>query len=123
MSEGVVYLIASIIVVVAWGFNTAFIYRYARYSDWEYSLVGRTQMQGRASMWLLLTYALTVRWLDVFPPLQYVIGLIVYTLIALMEVRMYFVLRYTQLERVSLQVHNYTPIRNWWKNLRSKKEN
>lgn len=122
MNEGVVYLIASIIVIVAWVFNSLFIYRYARFSQWQYSLIGRTQMQGRGSMWLLLTYALTVRWLELFPDVQYAIGLAVYAMIAYMEIRMFVVLRYTQLERVSLQKHNYTPIRDWWKKHITKKE-
>jgi hypothetical protein len=122
MNEGVVYLIASIIVVVAWFFNSAFIISFARHNLWNASLVGRTQMQGRASMWLLLTYALTARWLDFSPALQHSLGLTTYALIALMEARQFLVLRYTQAGHLTFETLDYHPVRDWWKSVRSKKE-
>lgn len=122
MSENVVYLIASIIVIVAWGGNSAALVSYSLWSPWHESLVGRVLMWRNASMWLLLTYALTSRWLDPIPDVQYALGLGIYALIALVEWYLFIVLRAVQTGRITVEHPNFTPIRDAIRRRRNKEK-
>ena len=120
MNENVVLLIANIIVVLAWGGTSAFILAYAVRSPWSSTLVGRTLMHRAASMWLLLTYALTSRWIEPIPEVQQALGLGVYALIALMEWRLFLVLRFVQEGNVTPDHPDYQPLREWWRRVTKK---
>jgi hypothetical protein len=115
MSEDLVHLIASFEVIIAWLGCGYFIWLYATRSPWRETLVGRTMMQGRVSMFALLTYALTSRWMDPVPWLQVTLGLVVYALIAGMEWRQAFVVRYAQKGNITPENPNYTPVTDWFR--------
>lgn len=122
MSENVVYLIASILVLMAWAGTALFVTYYALLSNWRVSLVGRTLMSRAVSMLLLLTYALTSRWLDPVQDVQFALGLGVYALITIMEWRLFLVLRAVQTGKVTVQKPNYTPVRDWFRRYRRRME-
>lgn len=122
MSESVVYLIASIIVIIAWGGNSSALVSYSLWSPWQATLVGRSLMYRNLSMWLLLTYALTSRWLNPVPDLQYALGLGIYALIALVEWYLFLVLRAVQTGRITVDHPNYSPLRDWIRARRVKRE-
>lgn len=113
MSENLAYLIASIIVLLAWGGNTSALVSYTMWSPWQSTLVGRSLMYRNVSMWLLLTLALTSRWLDPVPEVRNVLALMVYSSIALVEWRLFLVLRAVQTGRITVDHPEYTPFRDW----------
>lgn len=113
MPESLAYLIASVIVIIAWAGNSAALVSYTLWSPWQATLVGRSLMYRNASMWLLLTFALTSRWLDPVPEVRNVLALIVYSLIALVELWLFLVLRAVQTGRITVDHPNYTPFRDW----------
>jgi hypothetical protein len=112
-AEEVAYLIASILAAIAWVGNLRFIYLYATRSPWRETLIGRTMMQGRLSMFALLTFALTNRWLQPAPVLYLTLGLAVYAGIAYMEWQQSQVVWYAQKGKITIENPNYTPIRDW----------
>lgn len=113
MSDNIAYLIASIIVIIAWGGNSSALVSYAMWSSWQDTLIGRVLMYRNVSMWLLLTFALTSRWLDPVPEIRNVLALLVYTSIALVEWWLFLVLRAVQTGRITIDHPNYTPLRDW----------
>lgn len=120
MNEDLVYLIASILVIIAWLGCGWFIWLYATGSPWQETLIGRTMMLGRLSMFALLTYALTSRWLEPIEDLRYILGLLTYAGVAIMEWRMAAVVRYAQTGNITIENPNYTPIRDWFRRLRAR---
>jgi len=115
--ETTVYSIASILVVIAWLGCTRFLIQYASGSKWRSTLPGRTIMYSKMAMWLLLTYALTARWLEQWIPFAVlaVIGLTTYAIIAFIQWRLDFTLKAVQSGKVNLDHPNYSPVRDWWK--------
>lgn len=113
MSEDLAYLIASIIVIVAWGGNTSALVSYSLWSPWQATLVGRSLMYRNVSMWLLLTFALTSRWLDPVPEVRNVTALVIYSTIAMVEWWLFLVLRAVQSGKITVVHPNYTPVRDW----------
>lgn len=113
MNDDVVYLIASVLVIIAWLGCARFIWLYATRSPWRETLIGRTMMLGRVSMFALLTFALTARWLEPTQELRDILALLIYASIALMEWRMAAVVDYAQKGNITIDNPNYTPIRDW----------
>jgi hypothetical protein len=113
MSEGVVYAIASVFVLVGLAANVRFVYRYARYSDWSGNPVGRTHMIRALSMGSILLYAFGSRWLPLPEVVQHLLGLAVWATVAFVEVRIAAVLEAIQRGNISVEDRNWTPIRDW----------
>lgn len=121
MNEGLAVAIATVEVVLGWLGTTAFMVAYhLKTPRWNKTPVGRTFMHRAASMWLLLTYALTSRLLDPVPEIQQTMALVVYFFIILMEWRLFLVLRFIQEGRITLEHPNYTPIRDVWARVKNK---
>jgi len=120
MNEDLVYTIASIIVIIAWLGCGWFIWLYATGSPWRETLIGRTMMLGRVSMFALLTFALTNRWLEPAEDLRNILALMIYASIAAMEWRMAAVVRYAQKGNITIENPNYTPIRDWFRRVRNR---
>ena len=120
MSENVVLLIANIEVILAWIFCGYFIYRYARYSKWRSSTPGRTMMYSQLSMFTLLTYALTARWLQPIDWLNYILGLSTYASITIMQGFLLLLLILIQTGKITADRPDYRPIRALWRRLRRK---
>ena len=115
MNDDLVYLIASIIVIIAWLGCARFITLYATRSPWRETLIGRTMMLGRVSMFVLLTFALTARWLPISQEVRDVLALLIYASIAMMEWRMAAVVDYAQKGKITVENPNYTPISDWFR--------
>lgn len=113
--ETTVYSLASVLVVIAWVGCTRFIVRYATGSNWRSTLPGRTIMFSKVGMWILLSYALTARWLEQWLPFAVLacIGLTTYAIIAFIQWRLDFTLKAVQEGKVTTDNPNYTPLRDW----------
>jgi hypothetical protein len=113
VSENVVLLIANIIVIFAWVGTALFVGFYAAKSRWRATISGRTLMYAKIAMLALLTYALVARWfLRDLPDLNYSLALASYLFIALMQWRLFLVLRFIQTGKVTPEHPNYTPFRD-----------
>lgn len=117
MSEPLAVVIANVLVICGWLGTTSFILAFHLKSDfpWYKSLVGRTMMQRAFSMWALLSYALSSRLLEPVPEVQRLMAITIYAFIVLMEWRLFFVLRFIQEGKITLDHPNYTPFRDWWR--------
>jgi len=112
-NETILYLSASILAFLALIFNTAFIYRMARRSPWSASTPGRTLMLRAVGMWLIYVYAFVVRWFDPPTAAREWLGLGIFALLALIELRLVLMLEYIQTGKVTTSHPNYTPFRTW----------
>lgn len=121
MSENVVLLIANILVLFAWVGCALFVTFYAVGSPWRSTLPGRTLMYSKLAMLLLLTYALTARWLEPVPNLNYSLALGAYAAISFIQWRLFATLRYVQRGLVTPDNPNYTPFRDWLKRARERR--
>lgn len=94
--EAVVLLMANILVIFAWVGAGLFVAFYATKSPWRSTPIGRTLMFRAATMFALLTYALTARWLHAVEIVEVTLGLAIYLAVGIMEWRMFAVLRKAQ---------------------------
>ena len=117
MNDSTVLLIANLLVLNVFAAVTSFIVAYAWKSPWQSTPIGSAFMHIGASMWLLVTYALTSRVLEPLPWVQDIMALCIYAIIGVMWWRVFFVLRFIQTGRITLEEPNYTPIRNWLRKL------
>jgi hypothetical protein len=122
LSENVVLLIANILVILAWIPTALFVTFYALFSPWHRSLIGKTLMYFAIAMLVLLTYSLTARWLVEAPDLNYALGLAAYAFLTAMLWLLFISLRAAQTGRVTPERPDWTPIRDWLRHRRTKKE-
>lgn len=114
-------LIANIEVIFAWIGATGFVIVYWR-APWKRSLMGRTLMQLGLTMWFLLTYALTARWIQPIDWLNYSLALFAYALVALSMIRLFVVFWLAVRGVITFDQPNWTPVRNWIRRRRVKTE-
>lgn len=82
MSEATAYLVASIEVLGVWAAVTTFIVLYAWWSPgWRDTPVGKMLMGFAVTMWLLVTLALTARWLPFSDLIVQLLAIATYALI------------------------------------------
>jgi hypothetical protein len=102
MDQNILYVTASVFVVLALLANTYFVYRYARYSAWNSNPVGRTHMVRSVAMGAILVYAFTGRWLPVSDLVQDMLGLAVWVTVFFIELRLTYTLVAVQGGRITL---------------------
>lgn len=111
--------VANILIFVAWPAVALFIAYYAAKSPWRKTLIGKSMMYKSIAMLMLLSLSLLGNWFSGYPG-EPLVRATVYFILAIVQWRLFFSLRYAQTGKVTLEHPDYKPVREFFRKVRTK---